>query len=91
MLGFSMTREQNASEVKDVGDIFLTFVVMFVVAVLATVAILSTLVSDVWAVLIAVPIGIGIGWVSSLSRHLRRTLSAIVDVLSWVGGGPHGG
>ena len=76
--------EKRVPEVKDVADIFLTFCVMFGATTLAIVVWLSTTMSLYWALVVAAPFAVAAGWLSSLSRPLRRTLSAIVDLLSHV-------
>lgn len=73
--------DHHQTELHDVGDAWLTFFAIFVVATIAMTTVLWVHVSFFWAVIGAVPIAIVGGWVSSLLRPVRKVVSSIMQ---WV-------
>ncbi|MBK6705473.1 MAG: hypothetical protein IPG56_18060 [Caulobacteraceae bacterium] len=80
----SMT-DDDATELEDVGDLWLTFWVVSILADITATALLSVVVPLQWSLVGAFPIGISAGWLASRARSIRRFVSYTAQLLFfWV-------
>jgi hypothetical protein len=75
--------DDDVSETEDVGDLWLTFWVSTLLAGLAVFGLLRFLGFASWAVVGAVVVGLGVGWVVSSVRPARRCVSHVFQLFAF--------
>jgi hypothetical protein len=77
--------DDDATELEEVGDLWLTFWVVSVLAAISATALLSMIAPLQWTLVGALPIGVGAGWLASSARPVRRFVSHTAQLLFfWV-------
>jgi len=77
-----MADDDNVSRIEDAGDLWLTFWVLGALAALVAFVVMRlSAATTAWAVIVAVPIGVAIGWLSCRIRIARRVVSSAVQTL----------